>query len=468
MKLLFLHRIDCSQISVFALTHFLFSFIVLFFQGVISAADSGELAGESLVLASDLNSPSNSERNQNLPEELRFDPIFIKFPDLFTDPIMQSSSFEDYEAKKIKEYRALYDAGRSELKQEEYERATRNFSQLIKEAPPVEFRRQALLQLALVANKQRYYDREFQIYSQYLSRFPDDHNCALVNLRMGQLLRDQMGAMDQAIEQFFTVISVTTKTSDIEDDYQLLMENIALKAKIELANTYRDDGQFDKAGRNYKRLLTQQHGDDDLAHKLDRPAVHFEVINSYFEGENWKKVIDEGSEFLKKREHLSHDKAPDIRFFMAKAYLNQGLDDDAASQLMMIMDTVNDPQQEDLKGWQLKIGKELGQIFIKKEKPESAVEIYEGLLSRLPDVLSHLTAPEQFVEEVDLYFHTAMLKEKLKDNEKALEFYDKIIKLTTLVGEKNLGSKEAEIRKFSEEQAKLLKWLIEMDSTPSQ
>jgi len=456
MKLLFLHRIDCSQISVFALTRFLLSFIVLFFQGVISAADSGESAGESTV------------RNQNLPEELRLDPIFIKFPDLFTDPIMQSSSFEDYEANKIKEYRALYDAGRYELKQEQYERATQYFSQLIKEAPPVEFRRQALLQLALVANKQGYYDREFQIYSQYLSRWPDDHNRALVNLRMGQLLRDQMGAMDQAIEKFFTVISITTKPSDIEGDYQLFMENIALKAKIEIANTYRDDGQFDKAGRNFKRLLTQPHGDDDLAHKLDRPAVHFEVINSYFEGENWKKVIDEGSEFLKKQEHLSHVKTPDIRFFMAKAYLNQGLDDEAASQLMMIMDTVKNPQQEDPKGWQLKIGKELGQIFIKKEKPQSAAEIYIGLLSRLPDVLSHLTPTEQRVEEVDLYFQTAMLKEELKENEKALEIYDKIIMLTTSVGEKNLSSKEAEIREHSEEQAKLLKWLIGMDSTPSQ
>ena len=87
----------------------------------------------------------------------------------------------------------------------------KHFSQLIKEVPPVEFRRQALLQIALVANKQGYYDREFQIYSQYLSRFPDDHNCALVNLRMGQLLRDQMGAMDQAIEQFHTVISSRPK-----------------------------------------------------------------------------------------------------------------------------------------------------------------------------------------------------------------------------------------------------------------
>ena len=58
-----------------------------------------------------------------------------------------------------------------------------------------------------------------------------------------------------------------------------------------------------------------------------------------------------------------------------------------------------------------------------------------------------------------------MLMEELKDNEKALEFYNKIIKLTYSVGDEIPGSKEAEIKEFSEEQAKLLKWLIGMDST---
>ena len=255
-----------------------------------------------------------------------------------------------------------------------------------------------------------------------------------------------MGAMDQAIEQFHTVIAITTRMSDIEDGYQLLMENIALKAKVEIANTYRDDRQFDKAGRLYKRLLSQQHGDDILAHKLDRPAVHFEVINSYFKGGNWKKVTEEASEFLEVAQNLNHVKTPDIRFFMAKAYLNQDLDDDAAYQLRMILDNANDSQQEDLKGWELKIGKEMGQVFIQKGKPGSAVKIYEGLVSRLPDILSHLTDAEKFAEEVDLYFQTAMLMEELKDNEKALEFYNRTIKLITSAGDEIPGSKEAEIK----------------------
>ena len=63
---------------------------------------------------------------------------------------------------------------------------------------------QSLSSACLGGKKQGYHDRALQIYSQYLSLFQDDHNRALVNLRMGHLLRNQMGAMDQAIEHFHT------------------------------------------------------------------------------------------------------------------------------------------------------------------------------------------------------------------------------------------------------------------------
>ena len=84
------------------------------------------------------------------------------------------------------------------------------FSKLIYEQPPDMFRRKAFLQLALVAENQGYQERALQIYSQYLYLFPDDHNRALVNLGMGHLLRN-LGAMDQAIEHFHIVISITTR-----------------------------------------------------------------------------------------------------------------------------------------------------------------------------------------------------------------------------------------------------------------
>ena len=72
---------------------------------------------------------------------------------------------------------------------------------------------------------------------------------------------------------------------------------MALKAKIEIAKTYYEDLEFEKAGRLYKRLLSQQHGESELV-AVDRPLVHFAAIDSYFRGENWEKVIEEGLDFL--------------------------------------------------------------------------------------------------------------------------------------------------------------------------
>ena len=67
--------------------------------------------------------------------------------------------------------------------------------------------------------------------------------------------------MDQAIEHFHIVISITTRMKGVQDNYQPVVQRMALKAKIEIAKTYYEDLEFEKAGRLYKRLLSQQHGE---------------------------------------------------------------------------------------------------------------------------------------------------------------------------------------------------------------
>ena len=64
---------------------------------------------------------------------------------------------------------------------------------------------------------------------------------------------------------------------------------------------------------------------------------------------------------------------------MAKAYLDQNKDDDAAYQLKDDLGKHHDSQQEDLKMWQqLKIGKEMGQVFIRKKPAGSCVGNLSG------------------------------------------------------------------------------------------
>ena len=159
--------------------------------------------------------------------------------------------------------------------------------------------------------------------------------------------------------------------------------------------------EFEKAGRLYKRLLSQQHGESELV-AVDRPLVHFAAIDSYFRGENWEKVIEEGLDFLGL--HRNHFKAPEIRFRMAKAYLseNKGREAEAAYQFKAIMESTTGFQLEDPMMWQQlkwQIGKEMGRTFTERNQPDLALEVYQGLMDFLPDL--------GLVDQVDLLYRTA-------------------------------------------------------------
>ncbi|MGB1055099.1 MAG: tetratricopeptide repeat protein, partial [Limisphaerales bacterium] len=263
-------------------------------------------------------------------------------------------------------------------------------------------------------------------------------------------------AMDQAIEHFHVVISITTRMKGVQDIYQPVVQRMALKAKIEIAKTYYEDLEFEKAGRLYKRLLSQQHGESELV-AVDRPLVHFAAIDSYFRGENWEKVIEEGLDFLGL--HRNHFKAPEIRFRMAKAYLseNKGREAEAAYQFKAIMESTTGFQLEDPMMWQQlkwQIGKEMGRTFTERNQPDLALEVYQGLIDFLPDL--------GLVDQVDLLYRTATLEESLNAKQKALELYQKIIELTESVGDGDTDSREAKIRQMALWKADLLKWLLQI------
>ena len=474
MKPGYSESLDCLQRPILQPMGLLFSVTVFFLWVAVFSAEPDEIAeeandsqkpaqtvesfrqtsGSDLGLMETLKEPERLEP-PDLPNPLRLDPMFTEFPRLFTDPKIKSLSQEEYKAEKLSEYEALYDGGVAARKREDYERAINFFSTLIYEQPPAMFRRKAFLQLALVAENQGYQDRALQIYSQYLDLFPDDHNRALVNLKMGDLLRE-MGALDQAIEHFHIVISTTTRMKGVQDNYQPVVQRMALKAKIEIARTYFQDLEFEKAGRLYKRLLSQQHGESKFV-AVDEPLVRFAVINSYFRGENWEKVIEEGIDFLGL--HRDHSKVPEIRFLMAKAFLNEnkGREDDAAYQFKAIMESTTRFQLEDPMTWQKlkwQIGKEMGRAFKEKKRPDLELEVYQGLMDTISDM--------NLVDRVDFLYRTATLEESLGYKQKALELYQKIIELTKSVGDGDTDSREAKIRQMALWKADLLKWLLQI------
>ena len=185
--------------------------------------------------------------------------------------------------------------------------------------------------------------------------------------------------------------------------------------------------------------------------------MRFAVINSYFRGENWEKVIEEGIDFLGL--HRDHSKVPEIRFLMAKAFLNEnkGREDDAAYQFKAIMESTTRFQLEDPMTWQKlkwQIGKEMGRAFKEKKRPDLELEVYQGLMDTISDM--------NLVDRVDFLYRTATLEESLGYKQKALELYQKIIELTKSVGDGDTDSREAKIRQMALWKADLLKWLLQI------
>ena len=244
---------------------------------------------------------------------------------------MQSSSFENYKAKKIFVIEALYDGGRSARKQEEYERANRIFSPINQRATARRVSSsKPSFSLPWWPKIKGIMTVPFRYILNICIAFPDDHNCALVNFRMGHLLRIKWEPWIRPSNNFHTVISITTRMIDIEE-LSACNGKHCLKAKIEIAKTYRDDGQFEKAGRLYKRLLSQQHGDDDLGISRRSACSAFRRHQFLF------LKVKTGRKSSKKALIFwgcigTISRHPKYDFRMAKAYLNQGLDDEAAYQ----------------------------------------------------------------------------------------------------------------------------------------
>ena len=389
----------------------------------------------------------------DLPSPMRLDPMFTQFPELFTDESFKQQTLAGYREEKLALFDALYDRGIAARKREDYSQARSFFSELILERPPESYRRKALLQLALIAEKEGLLDQAIQVYGHYLSLFDTDSNSALVNLKMGQLFRE-MGAIDRSIDHFHLVISIVTKLKGLDDFYQPVLQRMALKAKIEMARTYHHNQEYDKAGRLYQRLLTQYHSEDPSV-GIDEALVRVAIMDSYFSGELWDKVITSCLDFLEA--HESHDKTPEVRFMLAKAYLNQGKgkEAEAAYQFKAIMEESRGFGLENPSQWRrlkVNIGKEMAQAFAERQEPELALEIYGGLMEE--------AAMLNISEQVSLLHRSALLEEELGAKQNALALYRKIIEFTETEGNAVLGTRELKIRQMAVWKSDLLNWML--------
>ena len=381
------------------------------------------------------------------PEHLKLDPMFTAFPDLFTAPEIETGSIDTYRKNQEIQFKAIFELGIQNREHGDYEEATRHFVKLLEKRPPISYRKQALLQLALIAEKEEDFVRAYQIYSQYSNKFPNDTNQPLVYLRMGDILR-RIGAMGQALDKYHSVINITTRINGLDDEYLPIVQRMVIKAKVEIAETHFMEGDYKTAARLYERLLVERHSESDLV-DIKRPTVHYKVIYSHYLNKDYASVEEASESFLDSYD--THPKSMEVRYLLAKSFMKKGRRSEALEQFKDILKLQSELENEDKEEWtrvQVRIGVEIANLMIEEGDRTNAINVHERLLE----------LELQDNELIDVLYKLGLLNEELKQNQKALAFYQRILDRISGLENGNLG----DLSRFFITMKEMATWRIEV------
>ena len=387
------------------------------------------------------------------PSSMRLDPIFIEFPDLFTSPGMETDAIDPYMKRRAADLDATFDLGIQYRQAGKLDLSKKTFIRLINNRPPISYRKRALLQLALLAEKNEEWVRANQIYSHYDSLYPGDPNQILIHLKMADILR-RTGAIEKALAKYHAVIAMTMKAKGYDEKYLPVIQRLGVKAKIEIAETHFLDGDYVNAARLYRRLLTQKHSQSDLV-KINKPHVHYKLIHSHFLNDDHVKVEGESESFVKA--YGDHPKAIEVRYLHAKVLMKKNRNSEALEQFMKILKNPMALKEAEPETWtrlQVRIGVEIGGLMAKQLDFPSAIQIHEGLL-------------ELELEENDYFevnYQLGILNEELKSYQKALAFYQGIIDRIATLKKDSLSRHSKMIGDMAEWRLKTLNWFEAKES----
>jgi tetratricopeptide (TPR) repeat protein len=273
-------------------------------------------------------------------------------------------------------------------------------------APP-EFKRKALMTLALATQDNNEFVKAQQIYAQYRFLYPEDPSIPEVLLREGLLYR-QMGVNTLAISKFYAVMSTALKLKLDNINYY---KALVLQAQTEIADTYYLEGQFDQACDFFNRILKSE------TPKLDREPIEFKLIRSLSSLTNNVEAIVRAQRFLE--EYPVCGDVPEVRFLLASAYTGVGRNQDAMKQVLLLMQSQaqNVNRAPEVWGyWQRRAGNEIGNQLFKEGDYLDALQIYQCLA----------TLDSSISWQAPVWYQIGMSYEQLQQWQKATETYSEL------------------------------------------
>lgn len=307
---------------------------------------------------------------------------------------------EDY-ATRLQQGRKLKDQGAPSA-------ASKIFIELLYSSAPSAVKRGALLELAVMAHEQRRLTTAQQIYSQFLSTFPEDPNVAEVYLRLGLIYRE-MGANEIALSKFALVFTCALNgTIDNLEHYQRLV----LQAQAETAETIYQQGKFDRAAEYYHKLLRLK------SPYLDQNRIRAKTIQCYHRTGRHQEILPQAVEYLKNC--ATCPDAAEVRFIYALALKSLGRVTESVEQVHTLLasqqaSALSNPT--DWFYWQQRAGNEIANQLYKEGLYLQALDVY----IKLADLDNNVAWQLPVLYQVGLCF------ERIEAPIKAIEYYQRML-----------------------------------------
>ena len=294
--------------------------------------------------------------------------------------------------------------------------AARTLVALLESNAPAEYKRTALLELAVTALQESDEVKAQQIYAQFLNRYPDDSSVPEVLLRQGMLYR-KMGSYTLALSKFYAVMTAALNLKlDQLEHYQRLV----CQAKVEIGDTYYMQAKYEEAAECYQRMVK------DEFPGLNKGAIYYKWIRCLAYGNRHAEVATQARVFLDRFPETPEQ--PEVRFLLASAHKQLGHIQEALQQVLLLLQSqtrLAAQNPENWIYWQQRAGNEIANQLYKEGDYLNALNIYLNLGS--------LDASPAW--QLPVGYQIGMVYEHLNQPQKAIQAYRQL-----LGHEKELGT----------------------------
>jgi tetratricopeptide (TPR) repeat protein len=365
-----------------------------------TAAQAPAATGDSTETLDAKEALPNSDSHQKAPAEELGDLQLSATVDLPKEPTNSVDQF--------KSVQQLLDEGRDFRRLKNFQAAEKNLTLVMETNAPLEFKRSALFELALVAQDQDQLVKAQQIFAQYLHKFANDPSVPEVLLRQGILFR-KMGINELAVSKFYAVMSSALRLKLENIEYY---KKLVLQAQLEIADTRYLDGKYDEAADLFGRMIRS----GDAA--LNKPQVHYKLVRSLSFTTNTVETVGKAQSFLEL--YGDSPDVPEVRFLLASSLKKLGRNQDAMKQVLLLLQSQEDNARRNPEAWsywQQRAGNEIASQLCKEGDYMSALQIYQSLAQLN-------TSPAW---QMPVWYQCALMYEQLQQPTQAMDQYARIV-----------------------------------------